>query len=387
MYPIINLAIDNCFASKRWTRPEEWMEVIRALGLRYVECSADTECDPLYLGEDYLRRWIAEVGEAGRKYGVTPANLYSGHGTYATLGLSHTDPEVRSRFLHAWLEKMTDTAAAVGAGLGFFCHAFPDAVLQRPALYDSYLSELTDNLGAVASYAAARGAKPAAVEQMYSPHQVPWTIEGGFSLLREIFRRSGAPFYLTVDVGHQTGQRKFLRPTEAHLLEQLRAWDEGSFVPELWVGPQSAVALFEDRSLPRGRRAREILDEMDRFPYLFAEERDGSPYEWLRRLGCYSPIVHLQQTDGLSSAHRPFTAAWNKTGIIEPCAVLGALAESYRCEAPAGMPPRVSEITLTLEIFTGTAAVNRAQLEEIRQSIAYWREAIPQDGLTLDRLV
>ena len=55
--PKIYLAIDNCFASKRWTDPEKWMNVIKSLGLNYVEASADNECDPLYLGSEYMKRW------------------------------------------------------------------------------------------------------------------------------------------------------------------------------------------------------------------------------------------------------------------------------------------------------------------------------------------
>ena len=45
--PKIYLAIDNCFGSKRWTEPREWMDTIKSLGVYYVEASADTECDPL----------------------------------------------------------------------------------------------------------------------------------------------------------------------------------------------------------------------------------------------------------------------------------------------------------------------------------------------------
>ena len=55
MDPIIYLGIDNCFASKRWARPSEWTRVIRDLGLRYVEASADTECDPLYMGAEFTK--------------------------------------------------------------------------------------------------------------------------------------------------------------------------------------------------------------------------------------------------------------------------------------------------------------------------------------------
>ena len=68
---------------------------------------------------------------------------------------------------------------------------------------------------------------------------------------------------------------------------------------------------------------------MDRYPHLFAAERDCDLYGWLEELGCYSPIVHLQQSNGKSSSHLPFTSANNETGIVHPLKVLQAIARSY----------------------------------------------------------
>lgn len=87
--PKIYLGVDNCFASKRWTRPADWMDVIRDLGLFYVEASADTECDPLYMGGAYIAEWIRDVRKQQDRTGILVKNLYSGHGTYATLGMAH----------------------------------------------------------------------------------------------------------------------------------------------------------------------------------------------------------------------------------------------------------------------------------------------------------
>ena len=60
------LAADNCFAKKRWPAPREWAGVIADLGVRYVEASADTELDPFYMGEAYLRDWPHAVQEPRR---------------------------------------------------------------------------------------------------------------------------------------------------------------------------------------------------------------------------------------------------------------------------------------------------------------------------------
>ena len=109
MDPKIYLAIDNCFASKRWTQPREWMRVIRELGLTGVEASADTECDPLYMGAEFTRDWIEDVKRQCAQTGCVVRNVYSGHGTYATSGLSHYDRRVTERFRDAWMKAQMDT--------------------------------------------------------------------------------------------------------------------------------------------------------------------------------------------------------------------------------------------------------------------------------------
>lgn len=387
-YPKIFLAVDNCFASKRWTEPVEWMGVVKDLGLAYVEASADNECDPLYLGRDQLAAWTDKVLAASAKTGVKVANLYSGHGTYATLGLAHTDKKIRDRFLEEWLKPMAATAGKLGAGLGFFCHAFPDAVLQDPARYAAAEDDLYARLAELAAYAADHGCGRLGVEQMYTPHQIPWTIPGAAKLLREVKRRSGKPFHLTIDVGHQCGQRKFLRPCHGRLKE----WFRHAPVDNAWLGPRSAQERFE-RALqlpPADENAAiaAIEREMDLYPHLFAAYEDGDPYLWLEALGRYSPIVHLQQTDGKASAHLPFTKERNAAGIIAGDQLLHALARSYREGADdATMPENCGEIHLTLELFSGTADLNHDLLGRLRESVAYWRTYIPEDGLPLDQLI
>ncbi|MBR4881007.1 MAG: hypothetical protein IKU19_03685, partial [Clostridia bacterium] len=200
--PKIYLAIDNCFGSKRWTEPREWMDTIKALGVYYVEASADTECDPLYMGDEYMKNWVDKVDKASAETGVKVANLYSGHGTYATLGLAHTDRGVRKRFLNDWLKPMVSQAKSVNAGLGFFCHAFSDSVLQDADRYAEFKENLINDLADLAAYAKSIDCGPVGVEQMYSPHQIPWTVDGAYELMSEVYKRSGAPFYITIDVGH-----------------------------------------------------------------------------------------------------------------------------------------------------------------------------------------
>lgn len=383
--PKIYLAIDNCFGSKRWTEPIEWMNTIKELGLYYVESSADTECDPLYMGDAYMKDWARKVNEGREKTGVKVANIYSGHGTYATLGLAHTDARVRERFLKDWLMPMVDTAKEIGSGFGFFCHAFSDSVLQDAGRYAEFKENLINDLGTLAAYGKEKGCGYLGVEQMYSPHQIPWTVDGAREIMSEIYKRSGAPMYITVDVGHQSGQRKFVRLSRDEIKAAHEKYLAGDFQPSLWLGTVKAFEIFENAKETTAEMLNAIEAEMDSHSYMFAPYKDGDPYEWLRELGGYSPIVHLQQTNGTSSGHQPFTKECNEKGIITGEKVIEALKTAYSKDE-ADMPEKCDEIVLTLEMFTGTADINRAALHRLRETVAYWRQFIPKDGMKLSEL-
>lgn len=376
MPPRIHLAIDNCFASKRWTEPAEWMRIAADVGITCIEASADNECDPLYNTPDTLQGWLDAVQKASDQIGGKVVNLYSGHGTYATLGLAHTDVRVRDHIQHRWLEPMINSAAVLGAGLGFFCHAFSQAVLADAARYQTAVDDLYRRLSELAAYAAHANVD-ISVEQMYSPHQIPWTVQGSQVLLQDVYARQGAPLYLTLDTGHQIGQRRHLMPTPKDIEAYAAAHASGQRPPTVWVGPVETPPQTVEQ-ISRAVQAR---------PYLFAAAEDGDLYHWLRTLACYSPIIHLQQTDGTASAHRPFTESTNRTGIVDPVQVLRAIRESYQQQDTAGYPPACADLYLTLEIFSGTADHPAQIIANIRESAAYWRQFIPQDGLTVDALL
>ena len=391
LYPRIYLAIDNCFASKRWTAPSDWAAKVREVGLTRVEASADTECDALYTTREYRRDWIRAVRDAEPETGVRVVNMYSGHGTYATLGLAHTDERIRERMHHDWLDTMAGVAADLGAGLGFFCHAFDEQVLQDPRAFKIATDDLYDRLGQLARRCSGLGIRYSGVEQMYTPHQIPWTVAGALELMREVLSRGGSPFYITLDVGHACGQRRFQMPDQAAIrgaLVRYRAHRESA---GLWLGPQSAYSLFaqaleDDRTHSDAWIAR-IVEEMDRHLYLFASYEDGDPYHWLERLACYSPIIHLQQTPGDSSPHLPFTREHNEVGVIERSKVLRAIARSYERDMAEGLPQRCDKLYLTIEVFPHLVEYPVDIIRKLQETVAYWREVIPEDGLALDTLV
>lgn len=111
------------------------------------------------MGKDYLTGWKEKVRSAQARYSVKAANLFSGHGTYSTLGLSHTDASVRRNMLDNWFKSLIETAADLGTGIGFYAHAFPVEGLQCQKRYDEYYKMLTDSLLELNAYAKKVGCK------------------------------------------------------------------------------------------------------------------------------------------------------------------------------------------------------------------------------------
>lgn len=340
----------------------------------------------------YLEDWLHDVENTCQQTGVRVANLYSGHGTYATLGLAHPDRRNQERIQNQWLKVMIRNAARLHAGLGFYCHAFNEDVLQDPATYAAAEEGLYNRLAELAEYGRAQSVKFIAVEQMYTPHQIPWTLPGSRKFLKEIWARSRSPLYLTLDTGHQSGQRRFVRLAISQVRQSLEAArSTGRVGAGVWLGPASAYALFRAAAAtPTGAEdeyLQRLDQEMDRYPYLFAAWEDGDTYGWLRELGCYSPVIHLHQTNGTSSSHSPFTEENNRQGIIQGHKVLQAIAAAYSTEPAAAMPPPCEDIYLTLEIFAGTADLPVDILRGLAESVEYWRKYVPKDGLTIHELV
>ena len=373
-YPRIYLAMDNCVLYKRWTRPDEWARVIKGLGVNYIEASADTEMDPLYMGADYLPDWVRAVKAAEAKHGVKVSSLYSGHGSYTTLGLAHPDARVRRNMSENFFFPMLRMAGELGCGVGFFAHAFENQALQSPETYAECVEILTEELCRLSRCAAEVGGVQAGIERMYTPHQYPWRDPDIADLLRAVKARSGHDFYYTEDLGHH--HTRFQAPTDEAILNSGKGG--------VWLGTDRAFDLAEADA---AGNLEEIKRDIAANPQLFAQPSDGDCYVALRTLGCYSPIVHLQQTPGALSSHLPFTEKENARGVIRGDRVLKALKESYDRPEAEGMPARCEDIYLTLELFSGTTSIMRDVLRDCRTSVEYWRQFIPEDGLTLDALV
>jgi sugar phosphate isomerase/epimerase len=388
MDPRIHLAIDTCFAIKRWTTPKEWLRVIRDMGLRYVEVVTDVEIEPLLMDADYRREWADEVLNEQEKTGIKVICLYSGNSTYDTTGLAHSDKRVRDRIINVWFNEFMNTAARLDAGIGYFIHAFPEYILLDKTAFDRSYATMTESLVRVNRMAAEKNIRFAALENMYTPHQSPFTITGTISLMQTVTRQSGYPLHFTEDVAHHS--KLYLPPGADDIRSAHKKFlKDGSI--GIWLGSRQAVDLFKNA----GGKNRTITDddihsilgEIKNNRHLFAEPCDTDCYEWLRRIGCYSPVIHLQQTDGSFSSHKPFVLEANKTGIIEPLKILKALRESYEKPQPADFPQKCEDIYLSFVIYSATMDMHHNILYKLRKTVEYWRNFIPSDGLRLSKLL
>ena len=105
------------------------------------------------------------------------------------------------------------------------------------------------------------------------------------------------------------------------------------------------------------------------------------------QLRCYSPIMHLQQTDGKSSPHWPFSKEFNARGVVDAREVFAALGEAFARPDEGGMPPKCGEVVMTLEPFIGTAGNTYDLRADLDISVRYWREWIPRDGMPLSEIL
>jgi D-erythrulose 1-phosphate 3-epimerase len=393
-YPKIYLVLDNCFAIKRWIKPSEWMELTKEIGFDYAQASTDNEIDPLFSPADYLNDWFQEVQRLEKITGVKVVNFYTGYQTYRTIGLAHHDERVRRKLIDGWFKPLILKISELkAAGVGFSYFAVPDEALQDPLKYKERTDLIFSQLSELTDFAFNNGKIQISFEQMYAPHQPPWTIDGTEFYLKETYKRNKKPIFVTLDVGHMVGQSKFIRPKKDEIAKSLKAENKNSGLPPIWLGSDSAYKKWNENS-EKSLNQKEIEiavdsinSEMDKYPYFFSEERDSDIYSWVEELACFSPIIHMQQTDGIHSSHAAFTPETNKSGIVTGDKLLKAIAKSYDSQIEPGMPPLAEDIYLSFEIFASNVEKKNDIIKKLKQTLEYWRKFVPKDGVTLDKLI
>ena len=89
---------------------------------------------------------------------------------------------------------------------------------------------------------------------------------------------------------------------------------------------------------------------------------------WLTQRWPHTPVIHLQQTDRFGDHHWPFTREYNSKGIVEASVALKAIS----------LWQDSSDVYLFLEPIHPFEADDTSVLEDLRQSVQYWQEAMRQ---------
>ncbi len=193
----LTLAINNCFAVKRWPRPDEWAQIVtHDLGLRTMQHSLD-----LSDLDSALETGAEEVSRACAKAGLTIHSVFTGLIAYSTNLLLAPERAERDRAVGYW-SRAIRFASMVGAGafgghVGSLSRSDADDPIRREALW----RELQEHLGQLSGLARRCALDALLVENM-ACNREPCTMPEVSSLMSGA-DRDHAAVALCLDIGHQ----------------------------------------------------------------------------------------------------------------------------------------------------------------------------------------
>jgi len=194
------LGINNCFAAKRWPRPDDWAQVVRdELGLDMVELSLDLM---EYIESPRERHRTADqVRAALDRHGLSAETTFTGLAAYSLNLLMHPDPGHRRGALD-WYLAVVDLTARLGArGTGGHVGAMSVPDWADPATRAERWAGLRQDLAEIAGHARQAGLDYLLIENLASSRE-PSTIASVEALLTD-GDAAHVPIRLCVDVGHQ----------------------------------------------------------------------------------------------------------------------------------------------------------------------------------------
>lgn len=291
------LGVNNGFAAKHWPEPEEWARVVAE---RLCLREVQLSFDLLHPGwPQPLRDTICRrTAEAASRFGLTVRSTFSGLIAYSGNLLGHPSQAAREQARN-WCEAAIAVTAALGAeATGGHMGALSASDWEDPTRRQAMRCAVVDSVRDLTQVASAQGLKYLLWELMPSPREAPHTPEEAIAVMEEVNEGAAVPVRLAFDLGHCC----------AH-------------------------------DLPK----------------------PGDPHEWLERLLAWTPMVHLQQTDGRGDRHWPFTSEYEAAGIIQPRRIVEIARSSPL--------PRVD---LVLEVIHVPETPPERVIEDLRRSVDTW---------------
>jgi D-erythrulose 1-phosphate 3-epimerase len=293
----IVLGVNNGFALKNWPEPAAWARII----------SEDLGLKEVQFSFDLLDPTIPEPGrsmlcreivEATRRYGLSLRTTFTGLIIYAQNHLAHPDSNFRDQ-ARGWFEAALEVTGLLSAeASGGHIGAMSAADFANAGRRTFLRKTLIDSVRQLTRTAARLGQKYFLWELMPTPREFPHTPEEALELMREVNEGAGVPVRICFDLGHACS---------------------------------------------------------------FDLKKPGDPHEWLERLLPFTPVVHLQQTDGKGDHHWPFTAEHAKEGIVHPQRVV---------EIVKGSP--LERVDLIFELGHAFDAPDGQIIDDHKQSVEAW---------------
>jgi sugar phosphate isomerase/epimerase len=290
------------YAAKRWIEPEIWGQQIgERWGLRYAQFCFDL-LDPRST-LDLRKKMCAEIKNAAQKYNFVVHSCLTGSGTFFYPLLMHPYQEGRDDAVQ-WCKLAAETSEMMGAiAVGGPLGAATSEDYKVKERFTFLMDQLAAGMRTFAEFGAQYNQEFVIFEPSNLEREGLIRLDFAEDLFKDFNRDTPIPVYFMLDVGHQCS-------------------------PEV-------------------------------------SGQDSDPYIWLEKLGKYSPIVHIQQTDGVADRHWPFTKEFNEKGIIKFDKVLNSLEKSG-----------LKEVWIFPEFFYGTDADEEKVLSDIDESIAYLKKFI-----------
>lgn len=139
-------------------------------------------------------------------------------------------------------------------------------------------------------------------------------------------------------------------------------WEPMSIGREFGDTIASALVL-QDRLTARGMAIPMwMMADIDHGDVTSPNPDDYDPYAWARAVPKVSPIIHIKQSLMDKGGHRPFSAAYNAVGRIQPEPLLAAFRTGGGVD---------NEICLELS-FKEREPNDRQVIPQIAESIAFW---------------
>lgn len=261
--PTITLGINNCFAVKRWTRPEQWAHILtNELGLGAAQFSLDLL--PLSFGPEPALDHAAEVKQTAADFGISINSVFTGLGAYGS-SLLLSDSRAERDAAENWYRQIISLTSAMGAtGAGGHLGAFTVPSFRDPERHQQLWSDLVRRLDQLATHADQEGLQYLLFENLAVDREPGYSIPEAHQLEADL-AGTAVPWRLCLDLGHPAALR---------------------------TGPPS-----------------------------------DQPVAWIAEQWSRPPVIQLQQSPRGGDHHGAFTAANNADGLVRREEVLPALLE------------------------------------------------------------